>query len=544
MRLAGISAILFLLSFPVACCEFAPWPLIFIALMPFFISLERADTYARSFAAGALWGAVISIGMAYWLVNAMIGEYGAPVLTAAVFMALACVLPHGILYGMFGLMYRFLKNSIFNPERQLLFYALALPSLWIMLEYVREIVPVMVPWGSPGYALQPWNLYMQMADIAGLHGITFTVLIVNAVTACLCRDLDWITAWRAFSKPGFFGRAGAYISRSRAPLILLLCAIILPLLYGAVRRPQVRQMAEREHAAGKELVATIVQPNFTQDERWQDAGFMDRVNVCMGLTGRCGALAGTRNAASGTDGNDAAERAGFVIWPETVLNAGRMVNSGLFSFITSRLSGSRVLVAGGVRREIGTGGVYNSAYIVSGREDVTFYDKNVLLPYSETAPFGRIFGAYYTAPSEFLQGATPPAARTDAGIIGLSICFEAVYPWHVRRSVRDGAGLLVNISNDGWFGRTSEPVMHLRQASVRAIENRRFMVRASNNGYSAIITPAGEVIAKSRLFTRECINGGIVMLRSMTPFTLLGEWIIYAAAGVLVAMLAVFIVKK
>ena len=181
---------------------------------------------------------------------------------------------------------------------------------------------------------------------------------------------------------------------------------------------------------------------------------------------------------------------------------------------------------------------------MSGKEGETFYDKNILLPYAELAPFGPVLGSFYTAPTGFLGGDTPPAARTGAGTIGLSICFESVYPWHVRRSVASGALCLVNISNEGWFGRSSEPPLHLRQASVRAIENRRFMARASNNGYSAIMAPTGEIESVSGLFTRQCVTGEILMLESKTIYTMLGDWILYVAAAVLLVLLVAALLKK
>ncbi|MBN1495676.1 MAG: apolipoprotein N-acyltransferase [Spirochaetes bacterium] len=544
MSLAVFSALLYLLSFPVSSFNCSPWPLIFIALVPFFIYLEKTRSLLHVAAAGALFGALVSVGMAYWIFNAMVWEYGLPVISTIIFMLFGLMLPHALMYGVYGLAYRFLRGTITGPRGLIMFYAIMVPSLWIFIDFSRELIPVTVPWGPVGYAVQPCNLFMQMADITGLHGVTFLVVMINSITRYLCSDVDWNTIRQIESFSAALRGAFKYMARNRAAFSLLLCGILVPLAYGAIRLPAVRQMIERERSAGKEIAAIIVQPNFSQDERWKDSGFMDRVNVCMGLTGRCGGLKKDSTGESEKWSGGAPKHGGFVVWPETVLNTEGMVDTGLFSFIQSRLDDGHILVAGGVRREIGSSGVYNSAYIVSRAEGVTFYDKNILLPYSETAPFGQLFGKYYTAPSEFLPGRTPSAARTDEGIIGLSICFEAVYPWYVRRSVRDGARVLVNISNDGWFGRTSEPGMHLRHASVRAVETRRFMVRASNNGYSAVISPTGEIVRRSGLFTRECIRDDIVMPGSKTIYTLLGDWIIYAAAGVLGATLAGFIIKK
>ena len=104
--------------------------------------------------------------------------------------------------------------------------------------------------------------------------------------------------------------------------------------------------------------------------------------------------------------------------------------------------------------------------------------------------------------------------------------------------------VLVNISNDGWFGRTSEPVLHLRQAALRAVENRRYLVRASNNGYSAVISPAGERVAISGLFSRECLSAEILPLPARSWYTILGDWIVYLSAGIVALMMGLIIMRK
>jgi apolipoprotein N-acyltransferase len=520
MVYAIVSAFLYLLSFPVSQYNFSLWPLVFISLVPFFASLDRTDAPLSQFARGAVWGAIMSLGMAYWLLYAAVWQYGTSVVIAVIFMIAGLALPHALVYGVFGVMYGLLKE---NKSR---FYLFAVPSLWIIMEYARELIPLLVPWGLAGYAPQPWNLFMQTADITGLYGLSFMVVMLNGAATYLSRGMTLESAVTAVRGPGIVSRLRRLISENRLVFMVIACALIIPVAYGAVRRTMVRDEVSRELAAAKGVPITIVQPNFTQEERWRDAGFMDRVNICLGLTGRC------------------LQDGGIVVWPETVLNSQGMVRSGLFSYIRSRMGGAQLLVAGGVRRTMGRSGVYNTAYLVSGKDGEIFYDKNVLLPYAELAPLGPVFGSFYTAPTEFLQGETPPAALTDAGTVGLSICFESVYPWHARQASASGARFLVNISNEGWFGRSSEPPLHLRQASVRAIENRRFMVRASNNGYSAVIAPDGVIDRVTGLFTRQCVTGDIVMLESKTIYTLLGDWVLYAAALLLLVLLVASLFRK
>ena len=167
MVYAIVSALLYLLSFPVAQFDFSLWPLAFIALVPFFVSLDRTDTPLAQFARGAVWGAIISLGMGYWLLYAAVWQYEASVVTSVLFMIAGLALPHALVLGAFAVMYGLLKEN--RPR----FYLCAVPSLWIVMEYSRELIPLLVPWGLAGYALQPWNLFIQMADITGLYGLSY-----------------------------------------------------------------------------------------------------------------------------------------------------------------------------------------------------------------------------------------------------------------------------------------------------------------------------------------------------------------------------------
>ncbi len=536
MLMTIISALLYILSFPVTSHDISLWPCIFFALVPFFLSLERGDSLIRNILAGAVWGAVMSLGMAYWLVYAMIWQYGISVAVTVLFMILGLMLPHAVIYGLFAAMYRFLKDNFPLAGDGLVFYAAAVPSLWVVTEFTREIIPFLVPWGLAGYGLQPFNTYMQAADIAGIYGISFLVVMMNAIVTYLVRDISREGGKIFPPTRGLAAQVKSMMMRKRPAIAALLLAILVPVLYGAARRIGINDLVRSGKIPGLMINAAAVQANFSQEERWQRTGFIERVNICLGLTGRC-----TGARASAGLGRTALD--GMVVWPETVLNSSGMVNNRLFSHIQSRMGGTRLLIAGGVRRTISSGGVYNTAFIVNGRNDALFYDKNILLPYAETAPFGSLFGGFYTAPTEFLEGRTPPAVRTAAGVIGLSICFEAMYPWFSRLAVREGARLLANISNDGWFGRTSEPILHLRQASVRCIENRRFMVRTSNNGYSALVSPTGDVVSIGGLFTRECVSGEVVLLDIRTIYSMLGDLIVYLSAVVVAGSLLVIILK-
>ena len=530
MLLPLVSVTLFLLSFPLAQYDVSFWPLSFFCLAPLFAYLERTESPWKLFCAGCIWGSLMSLGLAYWLFYAMVWQYGTPVTAALIFMIIGLMLPHGAVYGLFALVYAMLKKD--GP----LFRLLAVPSIWVVAEYSREAIPLLVPWGFLGYALQPWNLMVQMADITGLYGLSFLLVMVNSCILLVWRRIDPGRLRSARTPAAIAGEIVPALAANRVPLAVVAALLIAAASYGAARRHLIRSDAAASLSLGRGMPVSIAQGNFTQKERWNDAGFFERLNVSIGLSERC---LPRREEGAGP------VRRSLIVWPETILNSQGQITGGLFKFLRSRIGPDATLIVGGVRKGPAGRGVYNTAYIVSGgeSESVRYYDKNILLPYAETAPFGSFLGDFYTAPAAFLQGDTPPAARTDAGTAGLSICFEAVYPGHIARSVRDGARFLVNISNDGWFGRTSEPVLHLRQSSLRAVENRRYLVRAANNGFSAIISPDGS-IKRTGLFATECLSGEILPLSNRTIYSIAGDWIVYAAALILIISFAAILFRK
>ena len=499
-----ISAILYVLAFPFDSRGLCLGPFIFISLVPFFYSIERAHSTLKRLASGLIWGIFFSLGMSYWLLPTMTGEYGLSLPHSAAFMTVAVLFPHGALYGVFAVLY----GTLDREGR--FFYPLIVPSLWIMIEYVRVIFPFFIPWALTAYALDPEWALTQSADLIGPHGLSFIIVFVNTMIFYILKTVCKVGTSAGKEKRSVI----QFLLRVRFILIMSAAVPMLLGVYGSFRRDTVNDELLRTAESGA-VPVVLAQCNFDQRERWEDSSLMERMRIAMELSG-------------GPDNG-----AGLILWPETTLNSCPGRREELLSFIRNWLGSGRVLIAGGVRSGPDKKGLYNSAFCISGRGYAT-YDQRILLPYAETG----VSGGGISVPYEFLKGRSSPAIRSGLGDLGLSICFESLYPVHVRESVRAGARALVNISNDGWFGISPEPPMHLRQARFRAIENRRYMARVSNNGYSAIVDAAGGLLAVSGLFTREQIRGGIVLMKRLTFYTRFGDWIVYAAG---VALLAAFI---
>jgi len=495
MVLAFLSGILFTLAFSIK----PLWWVSFAALFPLLLSLDRARTWKAAAGRMTLFSIVFSSGMGYWVFHALVGHYQLPAGTAVSFFILALVLPVWLIHLTIALFYRFLNN------RAPFFYALVVPCLWVLGDYVKGMIPLLVPWGDIGYALVDWGAYFQMADLGGVYLVSFFVVMANALLVCLVASLpetDRSSCWRLVT-----GRAGT-------AALLLFLIVSVPLCYGSIRR----YLMPVGTSTGEMIPAVIVQGNFSPKDRWGGLGFYRRLKTYIELSG----------------GRADTGPAGVIVWPETVLNHPEALTETFFSDLAWILGKDNLLIAGGLERDRLQQGVYNSVYVIDGGHSQR-YDKHILLPYSERGPAGGPLFRFYNAPDRFVPGTTPACLSTSYGRVGLSVCFEILYPGYVRLSVKQGAEFLVNVSNDSWFGDSAMPRAHLRAARARAVETGRWLLRASNSGISAVIAPNGSLTASSDLFCAQRISGSFVRLTTTTVYTRWGEWLFFFCMAVLAA---------
>ena len=166
------------------------------------------------------------------------------------------------------------------------------------------------------------------------------------------------------------------------------------------------------------------------------------------------------------------------------------------------------------------------------------YDKNLLIPLAESLP-PAMFAWLFPHAEQFAASTTLPALTFGAWRIATPICYEAIRPEFVRRMMAEARPhLLVTLANDAWFGDSQEPWLHLGLAELRAIEHRRWLVRATNSGVSAIVDPAGRIVARTGLLTRENLHGIVHPLAGETMYARVGDWPGWLAAIVVAVMLA------
>jgi apolipoprotein N-acyltransferase len=185
--------------------------------------------------------------------------------------------------------------------------------------------------------------------------------------------------------------------------------------------------------------------------------------------------------------------------------------------------------------ESAAAGIHGSALLTaaSGRILGT-YDKMVLVPFGEYIPFGDTFPALYslapTATGRFLPGKSRDPLPFGKYLLSVNICYEDIFPGQVRSLMRGGPGrripdAIFNLTNDSWYGNTTEPIEHLALASFRSIEHRRSLVRSTNTGISAFVDPVGRIVTRSGVWTRETLVDRVPMMQGGTLYALAGDWL-------------------
>jgi apolipoprotein N-acyltransferase len=239
----------------------------------------------------------------------------------------------------------------------------------------------------------------------------------------------------------------------------------------------------------------------------------------------------------------------IIVWPESVLGMdlpsreGVLPASLLGDLRTPLLFGAVIRI-----REQGERRMYNSAVLTdaTGRIIGT-YDKTVLVPFGEYIPFGDTFpGLYSWSPytGRFWKGENAEPLQLDGHALSVNICYEDIFPGHVRVLMRGGREhrvpeAMFNVTNDSWYGNTIQPMEHLVLASFRSIEHRRSLVRSTNTGVSAIVDPVGRIDRRTAQWTKASLSGRIPLMQGRTVYAVSGDWI-----GWICAIIALFCIGR
>ena len=340
----------------------------------------------------------------------------------------------------------------------------ALAAAFGLIEWLRSFLLTGFPWNAVGYAAMPAPLMMQSVEIVGLFGMSALTVFV-------------------FSAPALVGtRRGAV-----AGMALALALLAAHIGYGWFMLHRLDSM----ELAKTQVRVRIVQPAIDQSSKWDMA---ERERIFARLL-----------ELSALPPREGEARPSHIVWPETALPFLLTENPGALSRIADMLQVGQTLVTGAVRFEDGAGGTpqrfYNSIYVIDDEGQIVgAADKAHLVPFGEYLPFESWLRRLGLTPVAETFGGFSAADRRavlalPGGLAAVPlICYEAIFP---ELSVIPGepASLLLNLTNDAWYGNTPGPYQHLRQAQVRSVENRLPLVRAANSGISSVVDSGGRIVA-------------------------------------------------
>lgn len=494
---AFLSSLLLFLSFP----KFGTGIFAWIALIPFFYCL-RGQSVSKGAATGFRIGMLFHVGLIYWIAYVVVVYGNLPYFAGLVLMLLLAA----YLSAYFAL---FAAGIIYLTEKEIPLI-LSAPILWVLLEFIKSNLLVGFPWENLGHSQYLYSHIIQVADLTGGYGISFLIVLVNVI------GYDLFTV-----------RLGKRKLLAEAALGMAMMSSVY--LYGVLREKEVNEAVKK----APPIQVSLVQGNIDQSVKWSPPYQRETIDIYQALS-----LSSVGNSSPG-----------MIIWPETAVPFYFQDGDDLQRKIVSlALKTGNWLLFGSPSYADDEGNLSfsNSAFLLSPEgKTVAQYNKVHLVPYGEYVPLRRYFpfiGKLAVGVGDFKPGEGYFPVDADRQKIGVLICYEGILAEAGRAYKQRGAGFLVNITNDAWFGKTSAPYQHLSMTVFRAVENRLFLARAANTGISAIINPTGIILKQSPIFERTILQGEIKYLAISTLYSKYGDLFVYLCFILLIAIY--FIAEK
>lgn len=483
---AVLSGLLLAAAFP----PFSIGPLSLVALVPLFVSLHRSVRAPRVFfKAGYLFGVTFFAAHLWWIV---LLSPAASITVPSLMAPATAVL---VLYlALYPALWVWLTGWIGRGRKfSIVFLG---PALWIIVEWVRSNGAMGFPWGSIGYSMVRHPSMMQSAALFGVLGLGALVVLVNML-------------W-----------SGALLAKRVTARSLFLAAglvVFLSNVWGG------RAAIARFDAAARSERSTVVlaQPDVDLALKWEPE-FTDSIFLLIEKQ--------TRNAA--------AFNPGLIVFPETAAPV-YLRHDPRYNAVVHNLAytlGAAVFIGFLDGRYDGPGrtlNVYNSSGLFRPDGSFAQYDKVHLLPFGEAIPFGwklRFLQKIDFGQANFQPGPDWPPIPSAVGKLAPLICFELAFPDLSRKAAARGADVFVNITNDGWFGNTPGPHQHSDMSILRAVENRRFLVRSGNTGVTMVVDPVGRVTGKLAMDEEALLAAEVFRVEGGTAYTRFGDRPVLAIA--------------
>jgi apolipoprotein N-acyltransferase len=485
--LAVLSGLLLTAAFPKIGVDWLAW----FALVPLFAAIANLSA-KESFRIGFIAGLVHYLTLLYWVVPVM-RTYGflPSYLSIAILFLFAAVL------ALFPAVFSMALAAIGRTPTLCL---ISVPLLWVSLEYIRTFIFTGFPWALLGYSQYLRLHLIQIADLFGVYGVSILIVLGNMavfIALAFLAKIPWRN--RLISKKMLAGMITAVAA-----------GVLLTWAYGAWRI----QATDRLISASPTARIAVIQGNIDQAAKWDPAFQIATVKTYNRLS-----LAAK------------SENPDLIVWPESATpfylfydkRPTQMVLEGL-----ERVDADFLIGSPSFRRKGKKIIYYNSAYLIRpGAKSISKYDKAHLVPYGEYVPFKRwlpFLGKLVAQVGDFRPGKPGKtlAWKKDA-FVGIQICYEIIFPGLSREMAKNNAVLLINITNDAWFGTTSGPYQHFSMTVFRAVENKRALARAANTGISGFIDPVGRILTSTPLLEEAAVTRTLPLVHEKTFYTCFGD---------------------
>jgi apolipoprotein N-acyltransferase len=387
-------------------------------------------------------------------------------------------------------------------------------------EWVRGWLFSGFGWNGLGVALHQNLAMIQAADLAGVLGLSWVIAFCNVMAVIIVR--------RIIAEIG-----PQFLQRVRWEFSVTMALIAGLFAYG------VRPLSQRPPAGATELKVAMIQPNVPELDKW-DSETEDRRLAELDVL--------TKKAAEA--------KPDLIVWPESALPRGMMADEANYNFVKKETQyGDYGLLLGTILTDVSSDATYNGAVLLSEHAtNFQFYRKIHLVPYGEYLPMRRLLEpiAGNLVPGDFAAGKTPVVFSLPNPPVRLAplICFEDTLGDLTRRFVANGAELLVNMTNDGWFLESAGAEQHFANAIFRAVENRRPLIRCTNTGISGSVDPVGRVDRWAPPFVKAGESTALTRTISVVPrptltfYTRWGDWIAFLSCIVVLWNLGLAIIVR
>ena len=478
LRLALLAGLLLWLS----CSPVGLWPLAWVAVAPFLLSVTRARSFRQAAWRGYLFGWVY-LGLVWYWIGLTISAWlqGSPLGWAAWF-GLTLILAG--FYAAWGGVAWWLSRRASGG-----WLLLGWAAAWVVMEWTRTLGTLTMPWAQLSYTQSSFLPILQFADITGAYGISFLMLLVNGALVLWWQERGQLQStrwlWATLTLTGFCGLYG--LARMQSPEV------------------------------GKPLRVVALQEN-TNPLQADPSPYLELENLKQ-LTQKAFVSPG--------------DRPELYVWPESASPGDAVQNSTLRAIFSQMAQDTHAahLMGAHIKDKDTQADTNASVLFMPEYVPPRYYSKQQLVPFGEFIPFRNLLPAFLSERFHFFEKDVTPSEKITilsygSAALGPFICYESMYPRYARGMTRAGANLLVTQSNDAWFQSRAAMEQHLSAVVLRAVENRRQVVRATTSGITCMLDSKGRIVAEAPCHQATFLRQTMQMMEGKTLYTRWGDWFV------------------